>query len=75
MIFLSIFEGSEHQGELPPSAEGMQLGAVDEITKEMQTAHCGGEKSKSVHTKIHEEVGVPLLGVQRTRLFQWKWRC
>lgn len=72
VIFLSIFEGSEHQGELPPSAEGMQLGAVDEITKEMQTAHCGGEKSKSAHMKMHEEVGVPLLGGQRTRLFQWK---
>lgn len=72
VIFLSIFEGSEHQGELPPPAEGMQLGVVDEITKEMQTAHCGEENSKSVHTKIHEEVGVPLLGVQRTRLVQWK---
>lgn len=31
----SIFEGSEHQGELPPSAEGMQLGGVDEITRQI----------------------------------------
>lgn len=32
-IFLSIFEGPAHQGELPPPEERMQLETVDEITR------------------------------------------
>lgn len=32
-IFLSIFEGSAYQGELPPPGDRMQLGTVDEITR------------------------------------------